>query len=527
MNHAYKGFQKIEQTSIQTKNSSWKIFPLMETFAKRFFAIGLSLAGNMSMSQTPISIPLHELKSSNPRKLSPIIPGSDISIPSVAVFSNQKTVYSTATVLQQESLSATAIRWQSVSSFLYKNFQIAPGLESVIEAQKRLVDTYTGHRVRNANRDLIANHTYILAENEQVAEILSAQYKKVAKERREKENIIHTSEWEKNVKKEIKAQKTTKSQVTKKSKIQKFVGSTLSCDEFIQAVSPKFHYDSYTFSISAGESNHTFYISNEVKGKKLWIKEDDHCFGKYQFSRKTLRFFGVITQEQLISFLKNPEQQEDIMKQFVYGNVTFIKNSPVLVSILDSGVELHQMLAAMHHMGAGWVMRVAKKSINTVNPSYTFFQELWKSKDWLDTNTRSYIEAASKKYIASVKVETTKKTRTGVSTARNNIIPFTPLSQQNEQAIERLKSTSWIAKDVKDKLVSTLQKYDINESITATMEKATAEWESTGHIQSLQTLAKLHELKKSEDSVRNRLDVMELFGDDNDDMSIAEQLRVA
>lgn len=154
----------------------------------------------------------------------------------------------------------------------------------------------------------------------------------------------------------------------------------------------------YLHSISSIESNHTYGVDNVNKGKSLKVDSSKWAFGKYQFTDQTLQAYGISSPKQRSSFLKDPAQQEDIMRRYTLEHIRYIVSEPMFLPLIRAGVQPNHILSAMHHMGAGGVMKIAKNSAYSNNPFSSFFQKLKSSSDWLNTSTYAYVKATSQKY---------------------------------------------------------------------------------------------------------------------------------
>jgi hypothetical protein len=120
----------------------------------------------------------------------------------------------------------------------------------------------------------------------------------------------------------------------------------------VETFGHNFDINRFVESIFFNESRHTYNINNAHKAKQLEVDPSKVAYGAGQFTYETLRSFGIITKEQLADFQSNPRLQRTIMRKFTLGNVTRMVEEPSIAALLREGVQPHEILAAMHHMGS-------------------------------------------------------------------------------------------------------------------------------------------------------------------------------
>lgn len=291
----------------------------------------------------------------------------------------------------QESKSALkiarALDWESVWTFMRRAYQVKTWYELLVRKDN-------WDRVINPETDLMAWKEYVLARNETEATNLSKIFSKKSKV--EKKEVV------KNKFEPIKLASSDLSNMT-------------------------FDFSSYLKSISIPESSWKYTADNSKIWKKLWISSSKHAKWKYQFSHETLATFGYKTEKQRREFLKNPELQEQKMKEYTNWHLEYLYNSPSLSTLKNEWLSLPEILATMHHRWAAWAEWVAKRVEKNVSKydSYrdAFYDRLDKIKwDWLKTKTSDYVKVVSSNYVNLAMSETISEENLSRLNAKSNVV---------------------------------------------------------------------------------------------------------
>ncbi len=253
-----------------------------------------------------------------------------------------------------------------------------------------------------------------------------------------------------------------------------------------------------------------------------------------QFTRETLALFNIKTEKQIKNYLNSPTLQMDIMKQYTLAHLQMIMKSPVLAKLQSSWVQVHEILASMHHMWAWWVQKVARYAIDAEDPRTAYFQKLDHSRDWLGKKTSHYVQEVSLAYqnmvwsnkhipeeivtpqaSISPTPEKTELPKTRVSTVASNDEQFTVSSVQ-VASIEKasVPEQSWTIELVDvlsgvQSITPTEGEKTISEPLVIATEKAASNDEKFEHIVRNAPLSKL-KTKKIE--VKEKIDQYSAVG---------------
>lgn len=266
---------------------------------------------------------------------------------------------------------AKAISWDSVEGFMIRSFWVSTWWELLVWKD--------WSRIENPKTDLIAWKEYILARDEKEAKTLVKMFSK--KSQIKKVEKLEEKNWDK------------KEQVKKTKKLSAYDISYKDVSEI------GFDFSSYLKAISWVESSWNYKANNSEKWIKYKVSKSKYAKWAYQFTRETLVWFWIDTEEKIKKYLNSPSLQDKIMEKFTMSNYDYAINNPYISTLLDSWVHISQILATMHHRWSYWTEQIAKYAVKHENPKEAFFHRLSKVKwDWLWTKTSDYIKSVWLKY---------------------------------------------------------------------------------------------------------------------------------
>ena len=192
--------------------------------------------------------------------------------------------------------------------------------EEVANRKKAEEDRKTRLEMRRIEAEKAAEARRVAAveRKRQLEERLAA--KRQAEEER-KRLILEKAEAKRRADAEKKSQEALQERAQKKPKtLSTSAAKEAMILQKIGALGHDFDINRFVESIFFNESRHTYNISNAHKAKQLDIDSSKVAYGAGQFTRETLRGFGIITEEQLADFQTNPKLQRTVMRKFTLGN---------------------------------------------------------------------------------------------------------------------------------------------------------------------------------------------------------------
>lgn len=351
---------------------------------------------------------------------------------------------------------AKAISWDSVEGFMIRSFWVSTWWDLLVWKD--------WSRIKNPKTDLIAWKEYILARDEKEAKILVKMFS------RKTESISQpiSSELQKNQDLPIQEENkfTPLEEISNYNKIPENPYNITYANVWPWS----FDYNAYIRAISAIESNGNYKASNAKKWEKYWVNSQKYAKWRYQFTKETLAWFWIKTDQQIQKYLKSPELQDEIMRKFTLRNYQYAIKTPSISLLLNKWINISQILATMHHRGSYGAELIANYAIKQENPVQAFYQRLAQVKwDWLGTKTSDYIDSVWKRYAQLAQTNYSndilvnrqaQPDKRMVSIIASNDDDFSSLTQAPWVSVEVSKVSMWYVEKVE--LIDQTPKVDVS-----------------------------------------------------------------